>query len=131
MTAALPLHEYQLGPSFLWATPAARTTVFAWARDAFIAQIAANTQPFEELSDDCAGDVLEFLDTTMARAEILHVATHCSSTEAHAWLHEVLAAAITVRDLFANLITKKRIMWLQTIDVAISRPFCSLALLRN
>ena len=97
LTAALPLHEYQLGPSFLWATPAARTTVFAWAGYAFIAQIAATTQPFAELSDDCAGDILEFFDMTMTRVEMLHVTMHCASPRACAWVHEILTAAITVR----------------------------------
>jgi hypothetical protein len=94
---ALILRAHQLAPSFLWVPSHVRTEVFKWAGYAFIAQIAATTQPFAELSDDCAGDILEFFDMTMTRVEMLHVTMHCASPRACAWVHEILTAAITVR----------------------------------
>jgi hypothetical protein len=93
----LSLHEYQLDPSFFWATPTARCTVFAWAQDTSIAHIAVTTQPFKRLPGDCAGDVLEYFDTTMTRMEMMKATTHNLSSEAHAWVREILAAAIAVR----------------------------------
>ena len=95
-TPTLKLRSYQLDPSFLWAPPTARAAVVAWARDAYAVQLAANTYDFTDLPDDCAGDVLEFLNTSMPRAEMLHVTAHCSSPEAHAWVRAVVAAAVAV-----------------------------------
>jgi len=95
-TTALFLQAYQLEPSFLWAPPEARNTLFVWAKNAFVAQLAANTLAFAELPDDCAGDVLEWFEMTMTRKDALHIATHCSSPEAHAWLREAVAAAVAV-----------------------------------
>ena len=79
---ALSLQTYHFYPSFLWAPPAARTAVCQWARNAAIVQLAAYTKPFVELPDDCAGDVLEYLEMEMARAKTLHVSTHCTSPAA-------------------------------------------------
>lgn len=90
----LSLRACHLEPSFLWAPPAARNEVFSWAQDAFIAQLATTTPPFAELPDDCCGDVLDFLDLTMTREELINVTTHCSSPEAQAWVHLVLKATI-------------------------------------
>ena len=93
---ALSLRAHQLDPYFLWAPPAARAAVFAWARNAFLAQLAATTQPFGGLPDDCEGDVLDFFEMAMTRFEALHVATHCSSPEARAWVLKVVTAAVSV-----------------------------------
>jgi len=93
---ALSLRAHQLDPYFLWAPPAARAAVFAWARGAFQAQLAATTQPFGGLPDDCEGDVLDFFGMAMTRFEALHVATHCSSPEARAWVRDVVTAAVSV-----------------------------------
>ena len=94
----LTLREHQLDPFFLWAEPTARSAIFAWARDTCITQLAPSNQPFDKLPEDCAGDVLEYLDTTMTRQEMLNASSHCPSPEAHAWLHEVFATAIAVRN---------------------------------
>jgi len=61
---ALSLRAHHFDPAFLWASPAARAVVVAWARDVFIAQHAGSIQPFERLPGDCAGDVLEFFGMT-------------------------------------------------------------------
>ena len=90
---ALYLRAFQLDPSFHWAPLAARAAVFTWARDAFIVQLATTTRPFTILPDDCAGDVLEFIEMGMTRSEKLHITTHCSSPEACAWVRAVIAAA--------------------------------------
>jgi hypothetical protein len=45
---ALSLRAHQLDPAFLWAPPAARAAVVAWALDVFIAQLAATVQLFEK-----------------------------------------------------------------------------------
>jgi len=100
MTTGLSLREHQLGPSFFWATPAARAAIFTWARDVFIAQTAAITQPFEELPDDCAGDVLDFLETTMTPLKMLHVAMQYSSSDARACVCATVRAAIAVMNTF-------------------------------
>ena len=92
---ALSLRAHQLDPAFLWAPPAARYAVVAWARDVFIAQHAGSIQPFERLPDDCAGDVLEFFG--MTRNEFDLIAKHCSSPEAQGWVRAVIAAAVAVR----------------------------------
>lgn len=82
--------------SFLWAPSEAREMVFKWARDAFIAQLAANIQPFADLPDDCAGDVLECLEMSITRRESLLIATHCSSPQAIAWVRAVVAVAVAM-----------------------------------
>lgn len=94
---ALSLHAYQLDASFLWAPRKARSLVFKWARNAFVAQLAALTLPFVDLPGDCAGDVLEYLEMAMSRAESMHIVAHCSSPEAHAWVHAANVAAMAVR----------------------------------
>lgn len=88
------LRARQLDPSFRWAPPTARSAVIAWARAAFMIQLAATTQPFEKLPEDCAGDVLEFLETAVTCTEASHIVRHCSSPEASAWVRAVLAAAV-------------------------------------
>jgi hypothetical protein len=90
----LSLRAYHYDPSLLWAPDDARELVVAWARDALVAQLAANTPPFADLSDDSAGDVLEFLDTSMARAELLRIVAHCSSPKALAWVRAVTVADV-------------------------------------
>ena len=92
----LSLHAYQLDPFFLWAPSAARTAVLAWARNAFVIQLAAMTEPFDELPDDCSIEVIEYLETNLARSESLCLAKHCSSPEAHAWVRSIVAAAVVV-----------------------------------
>jgi hypothetical protein len=91
------LRSYQLDPSFLWATPAVRDAVVAWARDAFIVQLAVNTPLFSDLPDDCGGDVLEYLDLVMIRHVSRMHMTLTSSPEAAAWVNSILCAAIAVR----------------------------------
>ena len=93
----LSLRAYQLDPSFLWAPFDARDEKLMWAYNAAIAQLAAFTQPFLELPDDCAGDVLEYLNMDMARSVSLHIASRCSSPEAHAWVRRVIVEGIAVR----------------------------------
>ena len=93
---ALSLHPYHLRPSFLWAPHEARCAVFKWARNAFIAQLAASTKAYVKLIDDCAGDVLEFLEVAMTRQESMHVTTHCASLKARDWVRAVLVAAVAV-----------------------------------
>jgi len=62
-----------------------------------MAQVAANTQSFSGLPDDCAGDVLEFLTmTTLERTELLEVVTDCSSPEACAWMRTVVDDIVVV-----------------------------------
>lgn len=92
----LVLHPSFLDPSFQWVPKAAKREVFLWARNAVIVQLAASVQPFSEIPDDCAGDVLEFLEMDMARKESLHIATHCSSSEAYIWVRMILSSVIAV-----------------------------------
>jgi len=73
---SLSLSAYQLEPSFRWPQPAARAKVVAWARDAFILQLASSTEPFAVLPDDCAGDVLEYLEMTITRTESLQYVSY-------------------------------------------------------
>jgi len=91
---ALSLRAHQLDPAFLWAPPAARAAVVAWALDVFVAQLAATTQPFERLAVDCAGDVLDFFGMTRNESDLN--AKHCSSPEAQDWVRAVIAAAVVV-----------------------------------
>jgi len=90
----LSLRAYYFDPCFLWALPAARTAVVAWALHVLVAQLAATIEPFGVLLDDCAGDVLEFFGVTHNESEL--IATHCSSPEARAWVCAVIAVAIVV-----------------------------------
>ena len=96
---ALSLHYFEA--PFLWAPRAARTAVFGWAQDAFVIQFAASTQPFASLPDDCAGDVLEFLDVTMPRTEVFYILAHCISPEAYVWVRKTIAAAVVVSIIFS------------------------------
>ena len=91
---ALSLRAHQLDPAFLWAPPAARAAVVAWALHVVIAQLAVTTQPFERLAVDCAGDVLEFFGMTRNESDLM--AKHCSSPEAQDWVRAVIAAAVVV-----------------------------------
>ena len=86
----------QLTPPFLWAPQSGRAKIYEWARNAFIVQLAATTQPFTDLPDDCAGDILEYISMSVLRQDALHVLTNCSSPEAHAWVRAVLASALAV-----------------------------------
>ena len=90
------LHAYHLDPYFFWAPPDARYMIFGWAQNAFTNQLAAYTQPFLELPEDCAGDVLEYLDTNMTREDSLYYATECATPAAHAWVRDVLAAGVSL-----------------------------------
>ena len=93
---ALSLSPYQLDGSFLWAPPKQRAALFAWAKNAFKAQVAALTCPFADLPEDCAGDILDYLRTRTPRQEFMRIVAHCSSPEAHAWVRAVVAAAVAV-----------------------------------
>lgn len=94
--SVLPLKAYQLEPSFLWAPRDARKSLFTWARDALVVEFAASVEPFSELPDDCAGDVLDYLETTMTRKESPDFAMRCLSPESSAWRRAIIAAGITV-----------------------------------
>jgi len=91
---ALSLRARHFDPAFLWVSPAARAAKVAWALHVFIAQLAATVQLFEELPDDCAGDVLEFFGMTRDESDL--IAKHCSSPEAQDWVRAVIAAAVAV-----------------------------------
>ena len=91
---ALSLQDYHLDPFLHWVPPPAGNILITKALDVYTAQIAANTQPFLELPDDCAGEVLGYLKTTLMRTELLEIAEHCSSPEACAWMHAVVVAAV-------------------------------------
>lgn len=97
--STLSLRAHQLEPSLLWAPPAAYSEVFAWACNVFIAHQVTIAQPFMDLPDDCAGDILEFLEISMTHMEMLAVNVQCFSPEAHAWVHAVVYAGIAVRIL--------------------------------
>ena len=90
----LTLREYHSGPAFLWAPPAARSAVVAWAQGVFIVQLAAKSELFNRLPVDCAGDVLEFFGATPIDSG--RIAKHCSSPEACDWVRAVVAAAVVV-----------------------------------
>ena len=94
---ALCLRAHQLDPAFLWAPPAARAAVVAWALHVFVAQLASTTEPFERLAVDCAGDILEFFGMTRNESDL--IAKHCSSPEAHGWVRAVIAAAVVVNTM--------------------------------
>jgi len=94
---SLLLRAFHRDPSLLWAPREVRRLLFEWARNVLVVQQAASNQLFSELTDDCAGDVLDFLQVSMSRTESLHVATCCSSPEAQAWVRAVVVAAVLVR----------------------------------
>jgi len=87
---------YQLDPPFLWAPLSGRSKIYEWARSAFIIHAATVTEPFIDLPDDCAGDVLDYTSMSMSRLDALCVLTHFSSPEAHDWVRRVLLTAIAV-----------------------------------
>jgi len=116
----LSLREYQVRPSFLWATPAARTAVFKWARDAFIIQLAAMTPPFSLVPDDCAGDILEYLEIALSRPESLHLLAYCSSRKAHVWVRAVAEAAVAA-NATAKLVPATNAGDLSTVQDCIAR----------
>jgi hypothetical protein len=94
---AIPsLRAYHFDPSFLWAPPIAREAVFAWARDAYTAQVATTVPPFLGLSDDCIGDVLDYLQSKTLRPGMMNIVAESSSPEAHAWVCAIITAAIAV-----------------------------------
>jgi hypothetical protein len=85
-----------LAPTFDWAPGEARVAVSLWARSVLVAQLAATDQAFADLPDDCAGDVLEFFESTMNRKDFLHFATHHSSQKAKAWVLDIVTAEVLV-----------------------------------
>jgi len=97
---ALSLRAYQLDPSFLWAPDEARTAIFAWARawtrDAAAVQLAPTIRHFDELPDDCACDVFEYLVTVMPRADVHQMMEHSSSPESQEWVRAIVAAEVAV-----------------------------------
>jgi hypothetical protein len=93
LTPAHFLRAHHLDPCFLWAPPAARATVVAWARNVYLIQVATTTQPFGILPEECAGDVLGFLGVVMSLAEVLHILKHCSSPATCSWVRMVVTAA--------------------------------------
>ena len=93
------LRAYHRDPLFLWAPPDAYAAVVAWNRKAFTVQVAVVSQLFQEISDDIAGDIFEFLEPSMSRTEWMHVATNCSSPEARTWVRSMMAAAVAVSDV--------------------------------
>jgi len=94
LEAVLSARAYHFDPCFLWAPAAARAALFAWVRDAFVVQLAATTPPFSDLPDDCAGDVLEFMELALPRANSQYIMEHCLSPEAHAWVCAMLTSAV-------------------------------------
>jgi len=93
----LTLKPYHYNSFSQWVPPVARETFSSFARDVFTAQVAANTQCFSGLPDDCAGDVLELLTTTtLERTMLLEVITSCSSPEACAWVRAVVDDIVVV-----------------------------------
>lgn len=93
---ALSLHPYHQDPSFSWAPYEARAATLAWARDLYIVQIAAVTQQFAELPDDCCSNILEHFSLSITRLELLRVVAHGLSLEAHKWLCSMFAEYVTV-----------------------------------
>jgi len=115
---ALSLRPYHFDPSFLWAPRAARNAVFSWARNVYTAQQAAMDKLFAEIPDDCAGDVLEYLEMSMPRTESFEVAAHGSSPEARAWVRAIVASAVVVRfvtfSCFFRETTCISVLWVQS-----------------
>ena len=119
-TTEVSLRKYHFDPCFLWAPRAARAAAIAWARSAFIVQLAANIEPFEVLSDDCAGDILEFIEITVTRKAAQLVVTHCSSPAARAWSQSIIAAA-DVEKATADLVPAAREGDLVTVKDCLSK----------
>jgi len=97
---AISLRAYHFDPHFLWVTPAARIAVVNWAQYVFITQLEPTTplfKSFKTLPDDCAGDVLEFFEPGMTHERAVHIAKHCSSPEARAWVRAVITAAVVAK----------------------------------
>lgn len=107
----LPLRAYHLDPSMLWAPAPARAAVVAWAKDAIVGQAVAMTLSLADLPDDCAGDILDFLEMSMTltrRQELLHHSTtSIMSPEAHTWMREVIIAAVVVRSMSSIISSEK------------------------
>lgn len=97
------LDVHYFDPTFAWAPDQAQKMVFTWARNVFIVQLATITDLFVELPDDCAGDVLEYLETTMSHSEFLHNSTHCISLEANMWVRAIVAAAVAVSSFVSSV----------------------------
>jgi len=93
---SLSLDPHHLEPPLLWAPRTARAPLIIWARNVFIVKIATATEPFTDLPDDCAGDVLEYLQMSMTRMEASRIATLSLSPEAHSWVRAVLVAEAVV-----------------------------------
>jgi len=91
---------------FLWAPPAARAAVVAWARDAYTVHSASTSELFADLPDDCAGDVVEFLDISVTRTEAQHILVQCSSSEARVWVDAVVAAAVAAAVAVSSTISR-------------------------
>ena len=119
-TTEVSLRKYHFDPCFLWAPPAARAAVIAWARSAFVVQLAANTEPFEVLPEDCAGDILEYFEMTVTRKAAQLVVTHCSSPAARAWSRSIIAAAV-VEKASADLVPAAREDDLVTVKDCLSK----------
>jgi hypothetical protein len=92
--ASLSWRAYHFDPHFHWAPLEYCEAIFDWARDAFIAQTAFSIQPFAELPDDCAGDIVDYLETRLARTEMLQIAKYCTSAESCSWVCRVIAAGV-------------------------------------
>jgi len=92
----LALQAHQFDPYFLWAPTRERAAVAVWAQSTFIAQLVPNTEPFADLPDDCAADIVEYLKKVKSRAETMRIVSHCSTPEAHAWVRAVVVAAVAV-----------------------------------
>jgi hypothetical protein len=96
----LSQRAFQVDPSFPWAPASARTTIFSWARDLFLLKkYALSFQPLVDLPDDCIGDVLEYLMSTVTRKETVGLSTHWPTPETHAWIRAVIAAALKMRKI--------------------------------
>ena len=121
--SGLHLRPYQLDPFFLWAPPAARVRVFKWARNTLVAQLAATVRPFLDLSDDSAGDVLEYFDIAMPRDDSLLIATHCSSPKAIRQLLGVSRARSSSRGKLAPLTVNNRHLFEESLCPLWSRCF--------
>jgi len=111
----LCLCAYQFDPYFNWAPVDTRAAIFAWVRDAVTIQFAAASQPFADLPDDCAGDILEFLETYMTHKEMMYFAMHCLSPEANVWVRAVFNAAVVVGA--ASLFCQRFNIWHDKIRV--------------
>jgi len=122
---------YQVDPSFRWATNDARISIFSWSRDVFLLKHATFFQPLVDLPDDCIGDVLEYLMSTLTRTETVHITLHWPSPEAHSWIRAVVAAAVKVRNMcvlahvtYAD--SRLKLQTLQFFSLSIHSSYCAL-----